>query len=100
MRRPNAVAVLAAVLFTPAIAHAKLSLQSHLTLSGGWTDNVLNLPQAESDFLFEIAPGLLLTAGSPRAVQSLGYDFTADLFVSHSEANSYTHQLTWRGFFL
>ncbi|MFI5290971.1 MAG: hypothetical protein ACHQ17_15030, partial [Polyangia bacterium] len=67
---------------------------------GGWTDNVLNLPQAESDFLFEVAPGLLLTAGSPRAVQSLGYDFTADLFVTHSEANSYTHQLTWRGFFL
>jgi hypothetical protein len=109
MPRSGAIAIAIALAATlPAVAQAKASLQGQVALSGGWTDNVLSVPDfpppgqkpPESDFYFELRPSLILTAGVPRAVQRLAYVFTADLFATHSEADSYNHRLEWSGFFL
>src|SRR4051812_5543888 len=99
MLRRAAVALLATALLTtlPAPAFGKASLQAQVALSGAWTDNILSVPDIpapggqppQSDFYFELRPALFLTTGGPRAVQRLGYTFSASLFASHSEANSY-----------
>ena len=99
-----AVALFAA-LFTAAPARAKVTLQATTTATGGWTDNVLFAPDEptamgparESDFFFQLVPGAVLTSASPRLLQRLAYNFTADLFVTHTEANSYSNSLEWAG---
>jgi hypothetical protein len=101
-RHHSAALLLATVLLvTPAALSAKTTLQARLALSGAWTDNALNAgTNPQSDFFFNIDPALVLTSGVPRAVQQLIYDFDAALFATHSEANAYSHRLTWNGFFL
>jgi hypothetical protein len=97
-----AIALVASTL-TPARAHAKATIQATTTGSAGWTDNVLNAPDQqvpggparESDFFFQIAPGAVVSSASPRFIQRLAYTFTADLFVTHSEADSYSNSLEW-----
>jgi len=97
-----AIALVASTLTSPR-AHAKASIQATTTATAGWTDNILNAPdepttmgpQRESDFFFQLAPGAVVASASPRFVQRLSYTFTADLFVSHSEANSYSNALEW-----
>ena len=89
-------------------AFAKASLQAQLSTFAAWTDNVLSAPDLpppgqagpQSDVYFEIKPGLIFSSGTARAIQRLAYFFTADLFATHSEANSYNHRLEWAGFFL
>jgi len=86
-------------------ARAKVTLQATTTATAGWTDNVLNAPdeptmngpRRESDFFFQLVPGAILSSASPRLLQRLAYNFTADLFVSHTEANSYSNSLEWAG---
>ncbi|HEX8950438.1 MAG TPA: hypothetical protein VF945_01265 [Polyangia bacterium] len=86
-------------------ARAKVTLQATTAAAVGWTDNVLNAPDElipmgparESDFFFQLVPGAVLSSASPRLLQRLAYNFTADLFVHHSEANSYSNSLEWAG---
>lgn len=99
----GATLVLALVAATPAFA--KVTLQATTTATAGWTDNVLNAPDVptpqdpvrESDFFFQLVPGAVLSSASPRLLQRLAYNFTADLFVDHTEANSYSNSLEWAG---
>ena len=87
----------------PAPARAKATLQGTATATAGWTDNVLNAPDEkttngparESDFLFQLIPGAVLVSVAPRFLQRVAYNFTADLFARHSEANSYSNTLDW-----
>ena len=105
-RGPLLAAALAALALTSGRAHAKASWQVLGSAGAGWTDNVLNAPNEpqpgqrgrESDFFFQLSPGGALTTASPRFIQRLGYTFTADLFVSHSEGNSYANALDWAAF--
>jgi hypothetical protein len=97
------IACTLAALLPPATARAKVSLQGGGTASAAWTDNILNAPNEqipggaprESDFFFQLGPKLILSAASPQLLQRLSYTFTTDLFVHHSEANSYSNQLDW-----
>lgn len=102
------VALLAVALACVAApAHAKVTLQAVGTVAAGWTDNVLDAPTQPvapqsppvSDFFFQLQPGAALTSAAPRVIQRLGYTFSADLFVTHSEGNSYSNTLDWSGFF-
>ena len=86
-------------------AAAKVTVQATGTATAGWSDNILNAPDEqtpltparESDFFFQLIPGVVLSSASPRFLQRLGYNFTADLFVHHTEANSYSNTLEWAG---
>src|SRR4051812_17265024 len=84
-------------------AAAKVTIQGTGTVTGGWSDNILNAPDEktaagaarESFFFFQLVPGGVLSSASPRFLQRLAYTFTADLFVHHTEANSYSNTLEW-----
>jgi hypothetical protein len=97
-----AFALVATALTSPP-ARAKASIQAITTTSAGWTDNILNAPDEktttgparENDFFFQLQPGAVVASGSPRFLQRLQYTFTADLFVTHTEANSYSNALEW-----
>lgn len=98
-----AALALVATALTSTPASAKASIQATGAASAGWTDNILNAPDEkttsgparESDFFFQLMPGAAVTSASPRFLQRLAYTFTADLFVTHSEANSYSNALEW-----
>jgi hypothetical protein len=98
------ILLFAACLAPSAPAHAKTSLQAQLTASAGWSDNVNNSTSTggtpRSDFTFVLSPGLVLTTGSPRAVQQLAYNFGATLFARESTADSFSNVVSWSGFFL
>jgi hypothetical protein len=84
-------------------AYAKATLQGQLGASIGYTDNVLNAPATASpvgDGFAEIRPSLILSAGTPRAIQRLSYTLTGNLYFTRTEANSYTNRLEWAGLFL
>jgi hypothetical protein len=97
------IACTLAALLVPAAARANVSLQGGGTASAAWTDNILNAPNEqttngpprESDFFFQLAPKIILSAATPKLLQRLSYTFTTDLFVRHSEANSYSNLLDW-----
>ena len=102
---PRMLMLAATLVVAAAPARAKVTLQATTTAATGWTDNVLdapdeqipNGPTRDADFFFQLAPGAVLTSASPRLLQRLAYTFTADLFVHHSEANSYSNSLEWAG---
>jgi hypothetical protein len=111
MPASRGVAIAALALLINGSALAKSSLQGQLTLSGGWTDNILSTPytsnggipltvRPESGWFGEVRPSLIFTTGDPRAVQRLAYTFDALLYAEHTEADSWSHRLEWQGFFL
>lgn len=80
----------------------------HVLLSGqlAATDNVFQVPSnspeglpRESDVLFQLRPGALLSYATPRTT----HEFTADLdglaYARHSEAWSISGRAGWKGFF-
>ena len=81
------------------------SLQGTATANVGWTDNILNAPDEStpggaprlSDFFFQLMPRVTLTTESPRFIERLAYNFTANLFVTHFDASSYASSLDWTG---
>lgn len=95
----------AALLGVATRASAKVTIQGTGTAAAGWSDNILDAPDEkipagparDSDFFFQLMPGAVLTSASPRLLQRLAYSFTADLFVRHTEANSYSNALDWAG---
>jgi hypothetical protein len=106
-RAPQLLLTIALVAGVAARAHGgKVSLQVIGGVAAGWSDNILNAPTQvvtnqrgrESDFFFQLAPGAALASAGPRLLQRLAYTFTADLFVRHSEANSFSNTLDWNGF--
>lgn len=108
-RAPTRAPLLTAIalsLVVSARASAKATWQALGTVASGWTDNVLDAPNTplpnqrgrESDFFFQLAPGAALTTAAPRFISRLGYTLTADVFVEHSEGDSYTNTLDWAGF--
>src|SRR5262245_16180038 len=104
--------VLPACVLLGSTAWASVDLQGQLSTSGGYNSNVTNAPtnanlstdpnapRVEADEFFDVRPSLVLTAGTPRALNRLAYAFSANLFLEHSNANSYSHALDWAGFFL
>jgi len=88
-------ALLCVALLVPASARAKDKLQLQLTVSAGWTDNILSTPNPIADFYFQLRPALVLTAGIPRFVTRLAYIFTADIYATHLDAFSYNNRLEW-----
>ncbi|MCU1279250.1 MAG: hypothetical protein JWM53_2796 [bacterium] len=108
-RAPAAISLAAAalVLLAPPVgsrrALAKVTVQGTGTATAGWSDNILSAPDQptvgvaprESDVLFQLIPGAVLSQAAPRLTERLAYVFTADLFARHSEANSYSNQLDW-----
>ena len=76
------------------------SLHGTGVASAGWTDNVQNQSDGESDFFYEAAPGLLFTFESPNSIQELIYEFRYVGYVDNSDANSFGHRVGWQGFFL
>jgi len=76
------------------------SLHGVGTATGGWTDNVQNLPDGTADFFYEVTPGALFTAETPRMIHELGYEFRYLGYLEQTDANSYSNHATWRGFFL
>jgi hypothetical protein len=102
------VAALTMLLWGATALAARGGLQARLSLLGGWTDNVLNAPDMpgpgqfgrDSDLIFSIDPSLILTAGSSRAIVRLSYDFSAQLYVRHTELDSFANALRADGYFL
>lgn len=102
-RRALTLAWLVALALPSPSARANVSIQGGGGASTGWTDNVLNAPDEptskspprQGDFLFQLSPRVILSTGEPRFLQRLTYQFTADLFARHSEANSYSNMLDW-----
>lgn len=107
-RAPARASLLLALplLVVAARADAAISLQVLAGAAPAWTDNILNAPTTpvagqrgrESDFFFQLSPGAALSSATPRLLQRLAYSFSADLFVHHSEANSFTNTLEWSAF--
>ena len=111
MLRGRAAACLAATfaITLSQLAFAKSSLQGQVSASVGWTDNILSVPDVptppstqvpQSDFYFQLRPSLIFTHGEARVVTRVSYTFNADLYATHSEANSYNHVVGLQSFFL
>ena len=81
------------------------SLVATADVASGYTDNVLAVPetndpfapQVEPGFFTNAAPGLSATYETRRVLHNLFYRFSARLFVEHSEANSYSNEVGYRG---
>lgn len=91
---------------TTAGAQSDWSVHGRIATLSGWTDNINLAPEnhptiapPESDFFFDIRPGVLFTRATPRTIHSFGYEFDANLNVEHSEANDFSHRIDWNGFF-
>jgi hypothetical protein len=88
-------------------ARADESLHATVTTSGGWTDNILsassagdpNAPPIEADAFTQISPGLVFAQETRRLVHVASYNFSANLFAGHSEANSYANRLSWQSIY-
>ena len=81
-------------------ASAKVTLQATGTASVGYTDNATSATDEQprdSDAIFQLVPGAVLSQEAPRLQQRLAYAFTADLFARHFEASSYSNRLDWLG---
>jgi len=79
---------------------SRWSLHGVGTAMGGWTDNVENLPSGTADFFYEVAPGALFTAETPRMIHEIFYEFRYLGYAEQTEANSYSNRAGWRGFFI
>jgi hypothetical protein len=81
------------------------SLVATGSLSSGYTNNILGVPetddplapQVQPDAFMSVAPGLAAAYETLRAVHNLSYVFGARLFMTHSEANSFTNSLRYDG---
>lgn len=111
MRRAPLVVFVASIALAVTDAEARTTLQFSGAFNLGWTDNVLNAPGATrgqlfplrppiADFFGDIRPQLVLTTGTPRAVQSLSYTFSYTYFFRNAGANAYSNTLSWVGAFL
>ncbi|HUH01582.1 MAG TPA: hypothetical protein VML75_06275 [Kofleriaceae bacterium] len=88
-------------------ARADESLHATVTTSGGWTDNILsasaagdpNAPPVESDAFTQISPGLVFSQETRRLIHVASYNFSANLFAGHSEANSFSNRLGWQSIY-
>lgn len=96
----GAVAVVIAIA-SPAAAQLQ-SLSGQLSAGAGVTDNANLEEDAEAvgDGFSQISPGLIYIRRGLRAIHSFAYRFDAQLYFEHSEANSYSNQLSWDGLFL
>jgi len=111
-RRRALVGVLAATLAlgvgTPRGARAVVALQGTLSASAGVTDNVNSAPTEptpgslgrRTDLITTISPGLILTIGGARALQSLSYSYNGIFYARDTSTNTYTNNFTWAGFFI
>jgi hypothetical protein len=98
-------AVVAAASST-ASAQADWSVHGRIATLTGWTDNINLAPEndpviapPESDFFFNLRPGMLVSRSAPRSIHSFSYEFNANLNVEHTEANDFSHRVDWNGFF-
>lgn len=104
MRRGAGLLTLGLLAATAADARADERLQGTVSATTGYTDNILSAsdpPQAgmrgpEADAFSNVSPGLILSIERPRVAHVLQYLFTANLYLEHSEANSYTNRLSWQ----
>jgi hypothetical protein len=91
----------------PPLGAADERLQGSLTTITGVTDNVRSAsdpPPAgtlgpEFDSFMNVSPSLRLSIERARAIHVLEYVFSANLYLEHSEANSYSNRLAWQAAF-
>lgn len=102
-RSVGVVGVVGAVVFAGLAgfesALADQSLYAVGTLSTGFSNNVLGVPETEgvgvtSDAFAQINPGVIYRFDTPRTRVSVGYVLAARLFLRRDEANSLTNSLT------
>jgi hypothetical protein len=106
--RRGVVLATAMSLGVAAAAHAQgVALQGIVSASGGYSDNIASAPDIpaagmagpQSDSFAAISPQLVLSYGGARTVQRFSYVFSANLYTTHSEANTYSHHVDWSGYF-
>lgn len=87
-------------------ARADDSLHAIVTVTTGFTDNVLGASDenpnldVEADGFMILSPGLVYAQEKRRYAQVATYRFGASMFVRHSEANSYQNEATWAGVYV
>lgn len=87
-------------------ARADDSLHAVVTVTTGFTDNVLGASDENPDLDVEpdgfmiLSPGVVYTEERRRFAQVATYRFGASMFVRHSEANSYQNEATWAGIYV
>jgi hypothetical protein len=109
MRRllASIMVVAAAVVVAAGGARGDESLHANVTASAGWTDNILNAPEGggpndpeiESGTTSQLRPGLTFSQETRRFIHVASYIFSANLFVEHPEANSYSNRIAWQGIY-
>jgi hypothetical protein len=94
--------LLAAVaLVAPGAALADESLHAVVSVTTGFTDNVLSASSdspdlgVESDGFVLLSPGAVYARERPRSVHVASYVFGASMYLRHAEANSYTNRAAW-----
>ncbi len=89
------------LLLGPASARATPTVQGSVALSGGWSDNVGDLPIGlaaategpAGEFFGEVSPSITINSGSARLLQSLSY--TLDLLGYLHTSWAYSNRLDW-----
>jgi hypothetical protein len=87
-------------------ARADDSLHAIVTVTTGFTDNVLGASEenpdleVEADGFMILSPGVVYAEERRRYAQVATYRFGASMFVRHSEANSYQNEATWAGIYV
>lgn len=99
----SAAVIAAAAASRPAAADR--SLQALISVSSGYTDNVLQVPDnpadpmatgaVSSDAFANVAPGLMFSYQGPRVTQVLIYTLNIRLYAQASEANSFSNTLNY-----
>lgn len=94
-------AAAAAVFAQAAPARADYSLNALGTVTAGYSNNVLGVPEtttgvAAGDGFSTISPGLLFSQQTPRMVQVVTYQFDALVYARRSEADSFSNRLGWQ----
>lgn len=89
--------------FTP--VHADTSLVATGAASSGYSTNIEGVPEndpireVQGDGFTELTPGLAAAYERRRSIHNLTYTFGARLFLSNSEANSFTNTLNYQSLF-
>ena len=93
----------------PSLAMAQTDLVGVVSAAGGYTDNVLSVPDQpegpgdpspEADSFGEVRPGVYLNLDRKRSSHRLSYTFVTSVYVEHEEANSYLNRLDYNALFL
>ena len=93
----------------PSLAMAQTDVVGTVSAAGGYTDNVLSVPDQpanpgdptpEADSFGEVRPSLYINVDGKRSSHRLSYTFVTSVYMEHDEANSYLNRLDYAALFL